>query len=376
MFTFTDSAIRSAREFLGGAGLPPETPLEVDARDEMAMFLAERLDPDEVLVEYLRSGLDAAQVVERLAGCLRRPDGGPLDVLDFAAGFGRTTRHLARLGYRLTAGDIAPGTTEFLAERFGVDTVACHEDPARLEWARHHDLIWVGSLFSHLKAEDFAPLLVALGRALAPDGLLAFTTHPPSAKPSAAPAAEQGPAECRFQAHSESVVLDPQKYGTSYADASFVRRVAAEVGLRTVAHAPLGLWGRQDVHVVAHEGSDRGPIEAASFTPPQVSVARADRDARDWAWIGGFARVLGPLDGVAGLSVSAGSGARFPVQSRPHGSPLPGGLAEAGWHQLDWYVEGPLDPALPDPLFATANLLWNEESRRPAACPIWVRRQG
>lgn len=99
-------------------------------------------------------------------------------ILDFACGYGRVLRFfkVAFPEAELTACDITPEAVDFCAEAFGATPVYSHEDPARIELRGEFDLIWVGSLFTHLSAPRWCDFLDLLESVLAVDGLLVFTT--------------------------------------------------------------------------------------------------------------------------------------------------------------------------------------------------------
>ena len=106
-----------------------------------------------------------------------KTDGG--SALDLPSGHGRVLRWIkaefpdARLG----AGDIDHDGVDFCAATFGATPVYGREDPADVEIDAPYELIWCGSLFTHLPPERWEGFLDLFERALAPGGLLVFTTH-------------------------------------------------------------------------------------------------------------------------------------------------------------------------------------------------------
>jgi len=103
----------------------------------------------------------------------------PRRVLDFACGHGRVLRGL-RAAFpeaELTGADVDRDGVDFCARQFGSLPVYSDPDPARVRLAGGYDLIWVGSLFTHLDAERCREFLDLLRRNLAAGGLLVFSTH-------------------------------------------------------------------------------------------------------------------------------------------------------------------------------------------------------
>jgi SAM-dependent methyltransferase len=100
-------------------------------------------------------------------------------ILDFGSGYGRILRQFkaAFPEARLAACDILPEAVDFCAETFGAEPVYAADDPGETKLEGKFDLIWLGSLFTHLAAERWTSLLDLLERALEPEGLLMFTTQ-------------------------------------------------------------------------------------------------------------------------------------------------------------------------------------------------------
>jgi SAM-dependent methyltransferase len=100
-------------------------------------------------------------------------------ILDFACGHGRVLRSLTAHfpEAALTAVDTNRSGVDFCAKMFGAKPVYSNIDFSNLVFDAKFDLIWVGSLFTHLHAERWPKLLKLLRSVLAEDGLLIFSTH-------------------------------------------------------------------------------------------------------------------------------------------------------------------------------------------------------
>ena len=101
-------------------------------------------------------------------------------ILDFACGGGRVMRYL-RAAFphaSLTACDHYPGGVNFCARVFGArPLLSAPRNLGEVELHDSYDLIWVGSLFTHVGEEDWHTLLAAFTGALAEDGVLVFTAY-------------------------------------------------------------------------------------------------------------------------------------------------------------------------------------------------------
>ena len=101
------------------------------------------------------------------------------NILDIPCGHGRALRYLSAAfpNARLTACDLDGDGVDFCARTFGARPVYSDVDPRRVEFGEKFDLIWVGSLFTHLPAERWGHFFEAFTSWLQPGGLLVFSTH-------------------------------------------------------------------------------------------------------------------------------------------------------------------------------------------------------
>ena len=100
-------------------------------------------------------------------------------VMDFASGYGRLTRLLEQRlkPEQIWVSDIYADAMAWQAKAFGVNTVVSAPDPDAVTHAGTHDIVFVGSLFSHLPSGLFERWLERLHRMVAPGGVLAFSVH-------------------------------------------------------------------------------------------------------------------------------------------------------------------------------------------------------
>lgn len=124
---------------------------------------------------YLMLGRAGLDVIRLALLCAQKAQ--PASVLDFASGYGRVTRFLAAEypTARLAACDIDRRSVDFCAERFGSEPIYGHENPAQVEFGEPFDLVWVGSLLTHLPEPGWGAFFDFFERAVAPGGLLVFT---------------------------------------------------------------------------------------------------------------------------------------------------------------------------------------------------------
>jgi SAM-dependent methyltransferase len=126
---------------------------------------------------YYRTGRTTIRRVRQAMLQTRKPE--VRRILDFGSGYGRILRQFkaAFPAAQLAACDILPEAVDFCAQTFGAEPVYAADDPGETGLEGQFDLIWLGSLFTHLDAPRWRSLLDLLERVLEPEGLLLFTTQ-------------------------------------------------------------------------------------------------------------------------------------------------------------------------------------------------------
>jgi SAM-dependent methyltransferase len=100
-------------------------------------------------------------------------------ILDFASGGGRVLRYL-RVAFpdaEATACDTHGPSVRFCAEVLHAKPLVGNLNLDELELEGPYDLIWVGSLFTHVSSDAWSRLLTLFEAALSPGGVLVFTAY-------------------------------------------------------------------------------------------------------------------------------------------------------------------------------------------------------
>lgn len=129
------------------------------------------------LTHYQRCGRDALR--NCALALVSANVGTPRKVLDFACGFGRVARYLRAAFPRADFSfcDAMPDASRFCASMFLGKDRPIAKDFSDFHDQDEYDLIWVGSLFTHLDEKKSAHLLSLLYSALTKHGVLVLTTH-------------------------------------------------------------------------------------------------------------------------------------------------------------------------------------------------------
>lgn len=126
---------------------------------------------------YLSCGRDALFNILLAQASAKIKD--PAKVLDFACGFGRVARHI-RAAYpnaEITFTDAMPAASAFCATTFAGRNEPINKDFSGYDPGTSFNLIWVGSLFTHLPESKSVALLELLLRLTAPGGIIVLTSH-------------------------------------------------------------------------------------------------------------------------------------------------------------------------------------------------------
>lgn len=223
----------------------------IDPRDDIFLFFAAHPLAKNPIREYLSDGWRTMSELMQLLERLDRPLLKMQSVLEFAAGFGRFTRHLAHaLPGRVTCADIQPGSVEFLRDQFGVEAFYSASRPDEIVYPQQYELIFVLSLFTHLPVERWSAWLRNLHRGLKPGGLLLFSVHNEhAARGEGVVFDERG---THFIRSSESPQLGADEYGTTFTTDEFVNsQVQRALGRKPLLHQHLAFWVGQDAIVVS-----------------------------------------------------------------------------------------------------------------------------
>ena len=180
------------------------------------------------------------------------------DLVDLGCGHGRVLRHLVRRvdPARVTAVDLDASAAAFCAAEFGVRTAdaAAGLPPA--------DLVWCGSVLTHLDRPVWEALVADAGRALRPGGTLVFSAHGPQALEGLGRelpyVAEALPALRRELAATGAAYLayphySGAQYGLTVHTRPAVEAAAARAGLLLHRHRER-TWAAHDVYALRRPG--------------------------------------------------------------------------------------------------------------------------
>jgi hypothetical protein len=222
----------------------------IDPRDDIFHFFANHESAKNPIREYLSDGWRTLSELMLLLEAVEQPLSQVANMLEFAAGFGRFTRHLANaLPGRVTCAEVITGGNEFLSEQFGVNVFASSHDPEKIIFPEKYQLVFVLSMLTHIPIRMWKPWLQTLKNAIEPGGLLVFSVHNEDF------ASESGVVfdalGTYFVASSESPSIDGQIYGTTFTTRQFVENIIVEVfGIGPALYKTQAFWRGQDAVVI------------------------------------------------------------------------------------------------------------------------------
>lgn len=127
------------------------------------------------LAHYLEVGKEALSLTLRAMVLCQKPI--ITSILDIPCGFGRELRHFAAAfpDAALYACELYEDKVTFCARQFGAIPVLSSEDIKSIQFDRSFDLLWSGSLLTHLPKNRYLEALELYSRVLAPGGIALVT---------------------------------------------------------------------------------------------------------------------------------------------------------------------------------------------------------
>jgi SAM-dependent methyltransferase len=207
---------------------------------------------------YFKVGLSAIRSIEEAIDAAQL--GSVRRILDLPCGHGRVLRFLVQRfpEAEITASDLDRKGVDFCADVFGIEAIYSAPNLDQFSLRGQFDLIWCGSLVTHLNDTGIRALLAFFARYLQPKGLLIFTAHGERviqrlrdqefeygiALESVAPIMEA----YRKEGFGFADYPGASRYGISLTSPEWIRRAASEIGLGEVYFRARGWDDHQDVY--------------------------------------------------------------------------------------------------------------------------------
>ena len=127
---------------------------------------------------YLSVGLSATRAIKEAIEKYDK-DFVPKNILDLPCGYGRVLRFLRVMfpDSVVTAAEINTRYIDFCTRHFSAVPLVSKENLSELEVPHKYDLIWCGSLCTHLDLDKTSQLISFFHDHLADNGICIFTTH-------------------------------------------------------------------------------------------------------------------------------------------------------------------------------------------------------
>ena len=143
-----------------------------------------RVHPQDTMYEpgnasgYLLAGLSAGRCIQAALQAAGKANAVGA-ILDFPCGYGRVLRFLKVMfpDSHITGGEIRTTALDFCQRTFTVTPLLSSTDFSSLSLPRKFDLIWCGSLITHIDEQATIDLLRFFYRQLLDGGICIFTTH-------------------------------------------------------------------------------------------------------------------------------------------------------------------------------------------------------
>ncbi len=156
--------------------VPPRAVPGIPGRVHYNDLLLGGRDSDSVRA-YAHVGTQAVDLLERSLTMRGKTLLDVEHILDFGCGYGRVLRYLVQRvsPSRISACDLDPRAVQFCAREFGVQPVISKQE-LRAVRLGSYDLIWMGSVLTHVDPWTAEEMLRVLLEHLTENGIIAFTT--------------------------------------------------------------------------------------------------------------------------------------------------------------------------------------------------------
>jgi SAM-dependent methyltransferase len=146
--------------------------------------VSEEISPDDPWYRdfpsnYFVAGQQAIRCIRLAMLAAEKEPASIRTILDFPCGYGRILRTLkaAFPDAEVTASDMDQVGLDFCVNVLGAKRLLSKNDPREIELEDKFDLIWCGSLLTHLDEDRWPHFLEFFASHLTENGLLVFTTH-------------------------------------------------------------------------------------------------------------------------------------------------------------------------------------------------------
>lgn len=192
------------------------------------------------------------ETTKKLADLVRQSRSNPLEkVLDFGAGYGRLSRYFKKFfgAEEYYASDIKEEAVLFTSELCGFKPVYHTSVPESFRVEERFDVIFAGSVFTHLPAGIMTQWLKVLAQHLTDDGVLLFSTRPEADLRNLS-----GSKDFLFFPVNEdedfkstpNSIKDTARYGTTFFSNAYLKKEMDALGLDHVIHHRM-YGGVQDI---------------------------------------------------------------------------------------------------------------------------------
>jgi len=167
-----------AKQTLLGSKALSDGEKQLLARISLAVHREDSMHVSGYAGEYLFAGLSASRCIQAALNSISK-ERAVGSLLDFPCGYGRVLRFLRAMFPKsdITGCELQKTALDFCQRTFGIVPLLSSIDLKSLSLPRKFDLIWCGSLLTHIDENATTDLLRFFHRHLLVEGICIFTTH-------------------------------------------------------------------------------------------------------------------------------------------------------------------------------------------------------
>lgn len=264
-------AIEVCKNVIERYNMSSETSLEVASEDLMFLFVLHNNSLEVAYKAYLTTGWNGRNIIDKLITAKYQRWNNISNILDFASGFGRISRHLiSEVGKEnIWVSDIKKESVDWQKKHLEVKGILSEEDPNDFKPPVLFDIIFVGSLFTHLPERLFKDWLKRLTELLTDNGTLIISTFDINVH------GKEYATEFKYLEMSEdklfnslpSSIKGDDTYGITYTTPEYINLLLHELGIEQdqFQRHPLAFGKIQDIYFIHKQKVNMPEVDFSSY---------------------------------------------------------------------------------------------------------------
>lgn len=233
-----------------------KVPIQISPEDIMFLFVLHDHSLRDSINAYFTTGLNGRNIVDKIVKARYGNWSKINSILDFASGYGRVSRHFLNDidNSKIWVSDIKEESVQWQEDQFTVNGIKSEQNPADFKPPVKFNIIFVGSLFTHLPEILFNKWLTRLIEVLDENGTLIISTFDIGVhgKDYQQPFKYLEMSEDRLFNGLNTSIKGENKYGITYTTPAYMEEKLRINGIdnKRFQRHPLAFGKIQDIYII------------------------------------------------------------------------------------------------------------------------------